>query len=76
VDINKYIEIKPEILQGKPVIKGTRLSVQFILNLLANGASFDEITHEYKGISNNHIKACLIFASNSLDQTLYYPLAG
>jgi len=41
------IELNPEVLRGKAVMKGTRLSVQFILGLLAHGADFKEILNEY-----------------------------
>ena len=61
------IEINQAILRGKPVIKGTRLSVQFIIGLMANGADYDEILDEYKGIEKEDILACLKFASESLD---------
>ena len=43
------IEINSKIMGGKPVIKGTRLTVEFILKLLANGATIEEILKEYKG---------------------------
>jgi len=61
------IEINQAVLLGKPVIKGTRLSVQFIIGLMASGADFDEILDEYKGIEKEDILACLKFASESLD---------
>ncbi|NCA86548.1 MAG: DUF433 domain-containing protein [Clostridia bacterium] len=61
------IEINPEVLAGKPVIKGTRLSVQYILGLLASGAGFEEILSEYSTINHEDIQACLLFASTALD---------
>ncbi len=57
------IVVNPKIMVGKPVIKGTRLTVQYILNLLAHGASFDEILQEYKGLTKEDILACLLYAS-------------
>ncbi|HEX7628456.1 MAG TPA: DUF433 domain-containing protein [Candidatus Methanoperedens sp.] len=45
------ITLNPNVMTGKPVIKGTRLTVQFILGLLAHGASVEEILAEYKGIN-------------------------
>ena len=48
---------------GKPVIKGTRLTVEFILNLLAQGSTAEEIIEEYKGLTLEDIQACLLFAS-------------
>jgi len=68
------IEINPKVLAGKPVIKGTRLSVQYILGLLASGAGFEEILSEYSTINHEDIQACLLFASNSLDTSTFIPL--
>jgi uncharacterized protein (DUF433 family) len=47
----KRIVLNPRIMTGKPVIKGTRLTVDYILNLLAHGSTEDDIVREYKGIS-------------------------
>lgn len=49
-----------EIMVGKPIIKGTRLTVEYILNLLANGATEIEILEEYQGLTSEDIKACLL----------------
>ena len=61
------IEINPGVLAGKPVIKGTRLSVQYILGLLASGADFNEVLSEYSTLSPEDIQACLLFASNKTE---------
>ena len=50
------------ILCGKPVIRGTRLSVEFIINLLAHHMSWDEILQEYPDLTVPDIQACLMFA--------------
>ena len=63
-----------EIMVGKPVIKGTRLTVEYILNLLAHGASNAEILQEYDGLEEADIRACLLFASQSLESTTFMPL--
>ena len=60
---------------GKPVIKGTRLTVEFILNLLAHGATTAEILDEYKGLTLEDLQACLLFAGESLSRTEFMPLA-
>ncbi|RZD17470.1 MAG: DUF433 domain-containing protein [Candidatus Acididesulfobacter diazotrophicus] len=70
----EYIELNPKIMRGKPVIKGTRLTVQYILNLLANGETIDEITKEYEGITREDILACLLYASEAIDNTTFIPL--
>ncbi len=53
----------PAVMAGKPVIRGTRLSVDFILNLLAHGMTEEEIRAEYAGLSKEDIQACLLFAT-------------
>lgn len=63
------IEINAEVLAGKPVIKGTRLSVQFIVGLLASGANFEQIREEYPYVTDEDIRACLEFAANALNST-------
>lgn len=60
----KRITRDPEVMTGKPVIKGTRLTVQHIISLLAECASMDDILEEYEGLSEEDIKACLLYASN------------
>lgn len=68
------IVVNPKVLAGKPVIKGTRLSVEYILNLLAHGASSTEILREYNGLSPEDIQACILFASKSLSNITFMPL--
>ena len=68
------IIIDPEIMVGKPVIKGTRLSVQNILKKLSGGETFDDIIEEYKGLTKEDILACLLFATEALEQINYYPI--
>ena len=58
------IERKPGVLVGKPVIKGTRISVEFILDRLADEWSMDELLESYSHISREDILACLRFASD------------
>lgn len=70
------ITIDPNVLVGKPVIKGTRLSVEFILNLLAHGATAADIVEEYQGLTPEDVQACLLFASRSLENTAFMPLAS
>jgi uncharacterized protein (DUF433 family) len=68
------ITVHPEVLAGKPVINGTRLSVEFILNLLAHGATVDEILDEYPDLTQEDIQACFLFATRSLGSTTFMPL--
>ena len=69
------IGINPKVMVGKPVIKGTRLTVEFILNLLAHGTTINEILKEYEGLTYEDIQACLLFASRSLESTEFMPLS-
>jgi len=68
------IVLNPKIMVGKPVIRGTRLTVQYILNLLAHGETVDEILQEYKGLTKEDILACLFYASETLENTTFMPL--
>ena len=68
------IVVDSEVMVGKPVIKGTRLTVEYILNLLAHGALISEIVEEYDGLVEADIRACLLFASQSLENTTFMPL--
>ena len=71
----KRIVLNPKVMAGKPVIRGTRLTVDFILNLLAHGATESEILNEYKGLALEDIQACFLFATKSLENTEFMPLA-
>jgi uncharacterized protein (DUF433 family) len=69
------IILDPEVITEKPVIQGTRLTVQFILGLLVHGALEEELLEEYKGLNREDIKACLLFTTESLEDTTFMPLA-
>lgn len=68
------IVLNPKIMVGKPVIKGTRVTVAHILNVLAHGSSFEEILAEYEGLQREDIQACLLFANRTLSDTEFVPL--
>lgn len=55
----------PRVLAGQPVLRGTRLSVAYILRLLASGATVEEILQEYEGLTPEDIQACLLFAAET-----------
>ena len=71
---DERIELNPEILAGKPVIKGTRLAVELIVDLLAQGWTEDEIIRNYPTLSTDDIRACLKYASAALQDEKVYPL--
>jgi uncharacterized protein (DUF433 family) len=72
----KRINIDPKVMVGKPVIKGTRLTVEYILNLLAHESTVNEIIREYKGLTKEDIQACILFATKSLEDTAFMPLVA
>lgn len=68
------ITADPQVLVGKPVIKGTRLAVEFIIDLLAQGWTEAEIFRNYPGIAHADIQACLSYAAEVLQSEKVYPL--
>ena len=66
------IEIDPEICGGKPVIKGTRITVEFILELLANGWSYDEILENYPQLKKEDILEAIRYAVEVLKEERVY----
>ncbi len=68
------ITLDPQVMIGKPVIRGTRLTVEYILNLLAHKATMQEILNEYEGLTQDDIQACLLFATRSLENISFMPL--
>ena len=61
---NEHISRDPAVLVGKPVIKGTRLAVEFIVGLLSEGWSERQIIENYPGITVDNIRACLAYAAD------------
>lgn len=77
-DLLERVTVEPEVMVGKPVIRGTRLTVEHVLNLMAQGMSSQEILDEYEGLAHEDVQACLLFASKSLENNAWpqYPLYG
>ena len=63
MDWEERVELNPEVLAGKPVVKGTRLSVQLILELLADDWSTEEVLEQYPTLTRDDVLACLRYAS-------------
>lgn len=74
MDWHDRIVSDPEILVGKPVIKGTRISVELILGWLANGWTYEQILESYPHITRDDILAALSFATERLHEEDYIPL--
>ncbi|BBO18570.1 conserved hypothetical protein [Candidatus Brocadia pituitae] len=68
------ITVNPKILGGKPIIKGTRITVAFILELLASDVSEEEILKDYPHLTAEDIHACLRYAARSCKNEIYLEL--
>jgi len=66
--------LDPSILTGKPIIKGTRLAVEFIVDLLAQGWSEADILKNYPGLTREDIRACLAYATEVVRAQKVFPL--
>jgi len=64
IDYKLYIEVNPEIRFGKPVIKGTRVTVYDVLQWLASGMSHQEILSDFPQLTEDQLLACLAYAAN------------
>lgn len=70
------ITLDPKVLVGKPVISGTRLSVEFIIGLMADGWSEADILTSYPGVTHEDVIACLAYARDALGSERVYPSAA
>ena len=70
------IVLVPEVLAGKPIIRGTRLSVEFVIGLLADGWSQADILQNYPGITREDVIACLAYARDALSSEKVFPSAA
>ena len=68
------IVVDPEVLAGKPVIRGARLSVEFVLSLLAEGWTEQQLLGNYPRLSDADIRACLAHAAEALGEERVYRL--
>ena len=65
MDWREHIHSDPEILSGKPVVKGTRLSFHFLLELFANGWSEEQVLESYPNLTRDSLRAVFAFAAES-----------
>jgi uncharacterized protein (DUF433 family) len=73
-EIDDRIVIDPDVMVGKPVIKGTRIPVYLIVEFIANGMTEEEILKEYPQLRKEDIKAALLYASKCLKREVTIPL--
>jgi uncharacterized protein (DUF433 family) len=72
MDWRKRIAIDTAVLVGKPVIKGTRISVELVIDLMGRGYTHQQILEQYDHITNEDIQACLAYAGEMLKQERVY----
>ncbi len=70
--ILNYITSDPGILGGKPIVKGTRISVQMIIEWMASGATIEDIVQEYKHLPREGVIEALLYASNALKNEILF----
>jgi uncharacterized protein (DUF433 family) len=70
-----HIVLDPAVLAGKPVVRGTRLSVEFVIGLMADGWNEADILANYSGLSREDIAACLNYARDLLHSEKVFPAA-
>ena len=70
------IVLDPQVLAGKPVVRGTRLSVEFVVGLLAEGWSEGDILENFPAVEDKDIRACLAYARDRLASERIYPTAA
>jgi len=74
IDWRERIAVDPLILVGKPVIRGTRIAVELVIDLLARGYTKEQILDQYDHITDADIQACLAYASETLRSERVYAL--
>jgi len=72
--MEQLIEINPKVMVGKPVIKGTRISVELVLEKLASGETIEDILHSYPHLDRRQILACLEYAHRAMRADSMFPL--
>jgi len=72
---NNLIEVNPKVMMGKPVIKGTRLTIELILQSLAAGETMDNLLQSHPRLTKEAIYAALSFAADVLKGENIYPIA-
>jgi len=70
------ITLDPAVLSGKPVIRGTRIAVDFVIGLMADGWTEADILQNYPGLGHEDVAACLAYARDALISEKVYPSAA
>lgn len=76
MDWKDRITVDAKVLAGKPIIKGTRISVEFVIDLLGRGWTVEQVLREYDHLTPEDIRACLAYAGDVLKSERVYLLPG
>ena len=74
-EAEQRIVLDPAVLAGKPVVRGTRLSVEFVIGLMADGWNEVDILKNYPGLTHDDVAACLAYARDVLNSERVFPAA-
>ncbi len=74
MDWSERITTDPKVLVGKPIVRGTRIAVEFIVELLAEGWTYEDVLRNYPQLTVEDIQAALGYASERLKEEVLYPL--
>jgi len=74
MDWRDRITVDPRILVGKPVVKGTRIAVEMVVDLLAAGWTHQQILDSYPTLTEEDVRACLAYASEVIHSEKVYPI--
>lgn len=69
----KRIVVDPKVMLGKPTVRGSRLTVDYVLGLFARGATMEEVLAEYPGLTRQDVQACFLFATKFLRDATFVP---
>jgi uncharacterized protein (DUF433 family) len=72
----EYISLNPQVMTGKPVIKGTRITVELILERLGTGWTTEQLLESYPHISEDSVRACLLYAVDSVKNEIIHDIAA
>jgi uncharacterized protein (DUF433 family) len=76
IDWREFIYSDPDVLLGKPVVRGTRLSVEFILGLFAEGWTEDQVEKNYPSLNKEMLRAVFAFATDCMREEALYSIAA
>jgi uncharacterized protein (DUF433 family) len=76
MDWRSHIETTPAVLVGKPVVRGTRLSVEHVLAMMAAGVSEQEMLQNHPRLTHDSVLACLAYAAEALAEQRVFPISA